>query len=123
MKTTHKLIAITGLFIASGFLCTTKAQLASEKPVAAILTPAMKAKLAAMPNNNRTAMQPARLASARGIPLLPAAVSAKIQPPQAGMRTATSGEVKKQQLASNQPAADVNKLVNQKLKSRRNLKL
>jgi hypothetical protein len=107
MKTTNKLIVITGLFIASGFLCTAKAQLASEKPVAAVLTPAMKAKLAAMPNNNRTTMQPARLASARGIPPLPA-----------GMRAATAGKAKKQQLAGNQPAADVDKLVSEKLKAR-----
>lgn len=111
MKTAKRLTIIAALLIAS---CVTRAQLASERPVSDILSPAMKAKLATMPRNNRVAIQPGQLASARGLPVFSPAVMAKLKTQPAGLRTASSATVKEEQLASNRPVSDVDKLVKEK---------
>jgi hypothetical protein len=111
MKTTKRFTIIAALLIAS---CVTRAQLASERPVEDVLSPAMKAKLGTMPRNNRVAVQPGQLASARGLPVFSPAVMAKLKTPPAGLRTASSTTVKAEQLASNKPVSEVDKLVKEK---------
>jgi hypothetical protein len=111
MKFVNRLKIITGLIVLSGFFCKATAQLASERPLASVLPPLVKARLEAMAATNRPALQPGNLASASKQPKLPVAVTAQIKENQRVMPAPMSDEEKKKRLASNLHP-DLNKMIN-----------